>query len=235
MIRRENINFVASLYAPNPKEVSYWIDLTESPDGQIIKTFVNNEWIKVNEDKNDEQGEDITQLRQDVNTLTTTKADKATTLSGYGITDAYTKTEVDGKINSKANNSDVYTKAETEDQIDIKVAALVSQAPETLDTLNELAAALGDDPNFATTITNQIAGKANAAHTHTIADVTNLQTTLNNKANASHTHTASQITDLDLSSYITGQGVSRIEAVTELPETPEENVLYLVIAQTAPA
>ena len=42
MIRRENPNFMASLYAPNPKEVSYWIDLTESPDGQIIKTFVDN-------------------------------------------------------------------------------------------------------------------------------------------------------------------------------------------------
>lgn len=39
-------------------------------------------------------------------------------------------------------------------------AAIVDQAPETLDTLNELAAALGDDPNFSTTITNQIAQKA---------------------------------------------------------------------------
>ena len=33
-------------------------------------------------------------------------------------------------------------------------AKLVDGAPETLDTLNELAAALGDDPNFATTVTN---------------------------------------------------------------------------------
>ena len=39
-------------------------------------------------------------------------------------------------------------------------AAIVDSAPETLDTLNELAAALGDDPNFATTVTNQIAQKA---------------------------------------------------------------------------
>ena len=38
-------------------------------------------------------------------------------------------------------------------------ASIVDSAPETLDTLNELAAALGDDPNFATTITNKIAGK----------------------------------------------------------------------------
>lgn len=39
-------------------------------------------------------------------------------------------------------------------------ASIVDSAPETLDTLNELAAALGDDPNFATTVTNQIAQKA---------------------------------------------------------------------------
>ena len=38
-------------------------------------------------------------------------------------------------------------------------AAIVDSAPETLDTLNELAAALGDDPNFATTVTNKIAAK----------------------------------------------------------------------------
>ncbi|EPB6710782.1 tail fiber protein, partial [Escherichia coli] len=39
------------------------------------------------------------------------------------------------------------------------LAALVDSSPETLDTLNELAAALGHDPNFATTITNALAGK----------------------------------------------------------------------------
>ncbi|HGE8136923.1 TPA: phage tail protein, partial [Salmonella enterica] len=40
-----------------------------------------------------------------------------------------------------------------------KVAQLVGSAPEALDTLKELADALGNDPNFATTITNMIAGK----------------------------------------------------------------------------
>ncbi|HAX4981362.1 TPA: phage tail protein [Escherichia coli] len=39
------------------------------------------------------------------------------------------------------------------------LAALVDSSPETLDTLNELAAALGNDPNFATTITNALANK----------------------------------------------------------------------------
>jgi microcystin-dependent protein len=39
------------------------------------------------------------------------------------------------------------------------VAGVIDTAPGTLNTLNELAAALGDDPNFATTITNLIAEK----------------------------------------------------------------------------
>lgn len=42
---------------------------------------------------------------------------------------------------------------------DTALADLVGSAPAALDTLNELAAALGDDPNFATTITNLIAQK----------------------------------------------------------------------------
>ncbi|MEL2442973.1 shikimate transporter, partial [Escherichia coli] len=39
------------------------------------------------------------------------------------------------------------------------LAALVGSSPEALDTLNELASALGNDPNFATTVTNALAGK----------------------------------------------------------------------------
>ena len=57
---------------------------------------------------------------------------KPTTIAGYGITDAYTQA-----------------------QVDAKVAAVLDSAPEQLDTLNELAAALNDDANFATTITNR--------------------------------------------------------------------------------
>lgn len=39
------------------------------------------------------------------------------------------------------------------------IAELVDSSPETLDTLSEIAAAIGNDPNFATTMTNQLAGK----------------------------------------------------------------------------
>ena len=51
-----------------------------------------------------------------------------------------------------------------------QVAALVDASPSALNTLNELAAALGDDPNFATTINNAIAAKLNSS-AYTAADV----------------------------------------------------------------
>jgi len=47
----------------------------------------------------------------------------------------------------------------TQTYVNTAVSNLVDAAPGTLDTLNELAAALGDDPNFATTIATSIAGK----------------------------------------------------------------------------
>ena len=47
----------------------------------------------------------------------------------------------------------------TDARADARVALLVDSAPSTLDTLNELAAALGDDANFSTTVTNSIATK----------------------------------------------------------------------------
>ena len=51
----------------------------------------------------------------------------------------------------------------TQSYVQSQVSGLVASAPSTLDTLNELAAALGDDPNFATTISNQIGGKLSSS------------------------------------------------------------------------
>ena len=53
------------------------------------------------------------------------------------------------------NNTQVATTAFVKSAI----AALVASSPAALDTLNELAAALGNDPNFATTVMNALAGK----------------------------------------------------------------------------
>ena len=58
----------------------------------------------------------------------------------------------DAKINTYLSNNDYDTATNI-------VASITDSAPTTLDTLNELAAALGDDPNFATTVTTSIAEK----------------------------------------------------------------------------
>ncbi len=92
------------------------------------------------------------------------------------------------------------------------VAAVVNAAPATLDTLAELASALGSDANFSTTVTNSLAAKApinNPTFTGTVSGVTKAmvglgnvdntsdaskpvstatQTALNGKANTSHAH-----------------------------------------------
>ena len=72
-----------------------------------------------------------------------------TTTSGVTVTG-----KVEGLTDPTAAQ-DAATKA----YVDAEIAGLSDSAPATLDTLNELAAALGDDANFSTTVTNSIATK----------------------------------------------------------------------------
>ena len=83
------------------------------------------------------------------------------------VSDMLTKTEAAGTYQPKGNyvtddalNGKGY---QTSSDVEAKIAAVVDSAPETLDTLNELAAALGDNPNFATTISTQIGQKVDTA------------------------------------------------------------------------
>ncbi|EGN3489978.1 phage tail protein [Salmonella enterica] len=67
------------------------------------------------------------------------------------------------------NNS---TQLATTAFVQVAIAALVDSSPGALDTLNELAKALGNDPNFATTMTNALAGKMDkSANGSDIADI----------------------------------------------------------------
>jgi hypothetical protein len=71
-------------------------------------------------------------------------------------------------------------------QVTAAVAAVVDAAPGTLDTLNELAAALGDDANFASTVTNALAAKAPLASptfTGTVGGITKAMVGLGNVDN----------------------------------------------------
>ena len=71
----------------------------------------------------------------------------------------------------------------TQTYVNTQVSNLVNAAPATLDTLNELAVALGNDANFATTITNSLATKANlsgATFTGAVTATTGTFTSLRN-------------------------------------------------------
>jgi hypothetical protein len=76
----------------------------------------------------------------------------------------------------------------TEDYVDTAISNLVDTAPTTLNTLNELAAALGDDANFATTVTTALGTKApinNPAFTGTVSGITAAMVGLGNVTNES--------------------------------------------------
>lgn len=57
------------------------------------------------------------------------------------------------------NTNLYYTDARADARVTIQINALVDSAPNSLNTLNELAAALGDDANYGATITTALAGK----------------------------------------------------------------------------
>ncbi|MHB2082152.1 hypothetical protein [Pseudomonas asiatica] len=116
-----------------------------------------------------------------VNSLLAAKADKATTLAGYGISDAYTQGQANTLLAAKAPlaspaltgiptaptaaaGTNTWQVANTA-FVQNALAALVDSSPAALDTLKELAAAIGNDPNFATTMLNALADKASKATT----------------------------------------------------------------------
>lgn len=76
------------------------------------------------------------------------------------------------------------------------IAALVDSSPDELNTLNELAAALGNDPNFATTMTNALAGKQ--------------------PKDATLTALAGLATAADRFPYFTGNDVASLATLTEV-------------------
>lgn len=110
----------------------------------------------------------------------------------YMVTDEtyYTADEVDQKLANVSANLTGYAK---ETYVDQKVADLVGSSPDTLNTLNELASALGNDPNFATTITNQLAQKADKSYVDETAYKNSLpQISLNKPSKNGTTNTATQ-------------------------------------------
>ncbi|EJA5010993.1 tail fiber protein, partial [Salmonella enterica] len=81
--------------------------------------------------------------------------DKKANLDSPNLTGTPTAPTTDESDNSQKIATTAFVRA--------AIAALVDSSPGALDTLNELAAAIGNDPNFATTMTNALAGKMDKA------------------------------------------------------------------------
>lgn len=142
----------------------------------------------------------------------------------------YTKTEIDSKMNGKAPNTVVSSTSN---------GLMIATDKEKLDTVEVGANKTVVDSSLSSSSTNPVQnkvvnnalnGKANSSHSHSISNITNLQSTLdekahlvhnhnnlyyteaeideklNGKANSSHTHTASQISDLTVSTHTLADG-----------------------------
>jgi hypothetical protein len=105
-----------------------------------------------------------------------------------------------------SNNNELVTKQ----FVDTSIANLVNSAPATLDTLNELAAALGNDPNFATTVTNNIATKLPLSGGAMTGQITTNQTVFSNN------------NELVTKQYVDAQIVAAgsVSQFTQLTDTP---------------
>lgn len=107
----------------------------------------------------------------------------------------YSKTETDNLLLNKANKSDVYEKNETysKTETDKKIADLVNSAPETLDTLGELAEGIKENQDIIATLNNAISNKANITEVYTKQEANAL---LDNKANTSTTYSKTEVDNL---------------------------------------
>ena len=163
----------------------------------------------------------IASVQSDVDT------NEATERSALANTNAYIATKADlasptltgvpsaPTAANTTSTTQIATTAFVQNVVDIDIAALANSAPVTLNTLNELAAALGDDANFATTLTTNLGQKLGAgasvaltgdvsgtanfssnavsittviaddSHNHVISNVDGLQTALDAKATLS--------------------------------------------------
>ena len=138
-------------------------------------------------------GLDTDDISEGSSNLYYTDARVSALLGGSGGTTYATQTYVD----TAEADANTYT--------DTAIANLVDTAPATLDTLNELAAALGDDANFSTTITNQIAALTHDGFADFVANEH-----IDWTASSAGTIHASNYTNTGDTTYTAGEGLQLV-------------------------
>jgi hypothetical protein len=119
------------------------------------------------------------------------------------------------------------------------VSYLVDSAPSTLDTLNELAAALGDDANFASTVTTALGNKLDAS-TASSTYLTQLSASttyqpIGSYSLSSHNHTLDSLSNVDINSLTDGDAIIWSSASSAWVNQVAQGGATTTVSETAPA
>ena len=191
---------------PTPSAGDLWTNSVDMSLNIYYVDTTSSQWVDLNQTDIDLSGYDTsTQVDTKISNVSVdlsaydTSVQVDTKIAAIPDTDlsAYdTSVQVDTKI-AAIPDTDL-SAYDTSAQVDIKVASIVDSAPETLNTLNELAAALGDDANHVSTMTTLVGTKADQSTTYTKTEV---DTSLNLKSDKTTTYTKTEVdTSLNLKS-----------------------------------
>jgi hypothetical protein len=153
------------------------VDITELSQDAVATALANGTHSNITVTYDDSANTISLATGADVVTTTSLSNTLTDPSSGYisigdlGQADGVASLDSDGKIpdseipDTIARDSEIpsLTGYATETYVGTAISNLVDTAPETLNTLNELAAALGDDPNFATTISTSLGNKLDSS------------------------------------------------------------------------
>jgi hypothetical protein len=152
-------------------------------------------------------------------TITTNASTDTITIGASGLDSAQTTALIDSAYVQARQTT--YTNADFADSayVTTQINSVIDAAPGALDTLNELAAALGDDANFSTTITNQIAGKLDSAQTTALIDSAYVQA-----RQSAGTDSAAVIALID-SAYVQVRQLNPVSAFTTISVSGQSDVV----------
>jgi len=123
-----------------------------------------------------------------------------------------------------AGTGTVYSSSKTEAHVAERIAALVASSPALLDTLDEIAAAIGDDPNFAATMTAALGNRVRVDAAQTLTGAQQIQARANIGAGTGN------------SNLVIGTTAGTAKDGAYTPPTSSETVVGLVeLATTAEA
>ena len=207
--------------SPSAPEVgTLWVDQDGSVEDDIAGVSHNHDLTYLSISSASNTYATITSLNNiNSNNINLTSTINTASAAAYASASAYT--------NSASSSLVTYTNTQVNAGINTASAAavtyLVNSAPSTLDTLNELATALGNDVNFSTTVTNSLASKLN---------ISTASATYLTQSNASATYSPiSNPTFTGTSLFVNAQ----VDGILDVQEIREKIVELSIVSGSATA